>query len=394
MRMKNQPRRLYCSAKMENLYDLESQIDYEKRNELNVNRIPNGIVHPLKVSANGVTSLEGGVTDSDIVFVPLCLTKRIPPKNIPLHFEDWFGGVTTDIDIDSIKYVDEDVVFLGAMSGHYGHFIMEGLSRLWYFLDPKHSHLKAVYISEVMNNRFIGLFSLFGLQDTDITEVSETTQFRNVFVPEQSIRLHDYYHPLYRKTIERIKKNVKSGGAKKVFFSKRLCKSGRAIGEGVIESIFKKNGYVVFNPEKLTLYETISILKGCDCFVASSGTNIHNSIFIGDNKTTVCLNRSEHFHPIQIMIDRMKGLQSSYIDIFLFSSDAMFGNLPCFVVVTKFLRKYLAVTGMTFSVIQSHLLSSVFLFEYIYIMIYRRLSLWKSHLKGRLNILVQSLRGA
>ena len=72
--------------------------------------------------------------------------------------------------------------------------------------------------------------------------------------------------PSIKKTIERIKKNVKPGGSKKVFFSKRLSKSGRAIGERVIESIFKKNGYDVFNPEKMTLYETISILKSLRLF--------------------------------------------------------------------------------------------------------------------------------
>ncbi|MBT7081621.1 MAG: excinuclease ABC subunit UvrA, partial [Chloroflexi bacterium] len=65
------------------------------------------------------------------------------------------------------------VVFLGVLSGHYGHFILEGLSRLWYFLNPENVHLKAVYVSEVSNNKFINFFSLFGLKDDNIIEVTD-----------------------------------------------------------------------------------------------------------------------------------------------------------------------------------------------------------------------------
>ena len=90
------------------------------------------------------------------------------------------GGPIKETDLNSIKYVDEDVVFLGALNGHYGHFILEGLSRLWYFLNPENAHLKAVYISEGSNERFISFFSLFGLKDQDIIEIIEPTRFRSV----------------------------------------------------------------------------------------------------------------------------------------------------------------------------------------------------------------------
>ena len=212
---------LYCNKKMQDIYNLECQIDYEKHTELEVKKLRNGIVHPLGTNVNELNTIIGGVTDNDFGFVELSLTKRVTPQNIPsLAFKDWFSGPLNASEADSIKYVDEDVVFLGALSGHYGHFILEGLSRLWYFLNPENVHLKAVYISEVSNNKFIKFFSLFGLKDDNIIEVTESTRFRNVVVPEQSIRLHDFYHVLYKETIDRIKESVQPGLSKKSSFQK------------------------------------------------------------------------------------------------------------------------------------------------------------------------------
>ena len=62
------------------------------------------------------------------------------------------------------------------------------------------------------------------------------------------------------------------------------------------------------------MFDTISILKGCNFFAASSGTNAHNAIFLNDSTTVICLNRSPHLHYIQTMIDRMKKHNTIYID--------------------------------------------------------------------------------
>jgi len=365
MRKKNEATLLYCNKKMQNDFKFVDHLEYERHTELEVKKIANGIVHPLRKNVKGVSALTGGVTDSNFGFLELSLTKRVTPASFVMVYQDWFRGPIKETDLNSIKYVDEDVVFLGALNGHYGHFILEGLSRLWYFLNPKNAHLKAVYISEGSNERFISFFSLFGLKDQDIIEIIEPTRFRSVVIPEQSIRLHDFYHILYKKTIDRIKESVASGSSKKVFFSKQLSKGGRAIGESVIENVFKKNGYEIFHPERMTPYETVCIVKGCDEFVASSGTNIHNSIFLNDQKSVICLNRSEHIHPIQIMIDRMRGLNATYIDVFVTSSAENFGNKPCFVAMTKYLKKYFIDKEMIFSTSQNHIISFLYLLKYL-----------------------------
>jgi len=134
-----------------------------------------------------------------------------------------------------------------------------------------------------------------------------------------------------------------------VYFSKAKIKNNRAVGEASIEKVFSKNGFIVLYPESLSMHEMIAILRGCKTFVATSATNIHNSIFMDDGSTFVCLNRSAHIHPVQTMIERMRHLNGIYIDVFYFSSDKNFGDAPCLLVPTKYLLNFFRSCGFVFS---------------------------------------------
>ena len=367
----NMFRQLFCSQDMQDAYDIDSQVKYEKQGDLKITKVEGGFIHPfISTDASG-SNLTAGVTNKKSVFVPESSTTTVVRHTLPLAVSEWFEYPSMDPKTNSTKYIDEDVVFIGALSGHYGHFILEGLSRIWPFLCNDFIRLKAVYISENKNNKFLELFKFFGLNPDDLIEIDEVTQFRNILIPEPSIRLHDYYHLKYKDTIDKIKREIKPSSAKKVFFSKQLSRSGRAIGESYIQRVFFDNGYEVFYPEKMTLYETISVLKGCDEFVASSGTNFHNSIFLNDGVAGVCLNRSAHFHPIQTMINRMRCLNVSYIDVFIKSTPDSFGNAPCFVGVTKHLVRYFDFNSFSFST-RKFFWASVFRsLEYLWFKLYR-----------------------
>lgn len=318
--------KIFCTNEMRLNYEIEQKTEYEKKSSLQVQQIFGAVVHPFEA---GESCAYGGVTDELFNFIDLGLTKRVSPPNFNCEFTDWYVGANVNMDHSQIDFIDEDVVFIGALPFHYGHFITEGLSRIWYYLDLKNTHLKAVYISEGGEDRFFDFFNCFGIENQNLLKITKPTKFRSVFIPEQSIRLHDFFHFKYKETIDKIKADIPPRSVKKVFFSKSKSGNGRGIGEAPIEEIFSKNDFEVFYPESLSVRETISVLRGCDVFAATSGTNIHNSVFMEDERQIICLNRSAHFHPLQTMIDKMKNLNSIYVDAFIFSSDKNFGNSPC-----------------------------------------------------------------
>lgn len=364
---KNKIPTLFCGDEMLNNFKKEYQTNYEKSNSLKIERVSNGIVHPLQLSKVGKFENNefGGVTDKKLNFIDLSLTKRVSPTNFIINFHDWYIGANSDCSISDIDYIDEDVIFLGPLSKHYGHFILEGLSRLWFCLEPESVNYKCVYISGYGEDRFNEFFKLFGLEEKNVIKIRKPTRFRTVIVPEQSIRLHDFYHEKYKETVDKIKEKVESANFEKVYFSKARIKNNRAVGEASIEEVFLKNGFSVFYPESLSIYEMISILKGCKVFAATSATNIHNSIFMNDSNTFICLNRSAHIHPIQTMIERMRSLKGIYIDVFFFSSIKNFGDAPCLLAPTKYLFDFFETYKINFNKFKFYFKFTLFICRFI-----------------------------
>ncbi len=307
----------FISNKMRAMFAEDEQITYRINDNLSVISINNGIIHPLEISETGESEncQFGGVTDSDLHFIPLSATIRTYGRySHTAAGPRWYVGANPNVQLKEIEFCDEDVVFLGPLSKHYGHFILEGLARLWFYLDSNNSGYKAAYLSEPGMDRFNDVFTFFGIPPENIIRIIKPTAFRTVIVPEQSMRIQSSYHQNYKDTIDRIKQRIPPAGIKKVYFSKEMRHNNRGMGEKIIEDVFVKNGFTIVYPERLSMFDTIAVMKGCETFAASSGTNAHNAIFLNDSATVICLNRSPHLHYVQSMIDRMKNLNSIYVD--------------------------------------------------------------------------------
>ena len=117
--------KLFCGKKMLIDHEKECNTNYRKSSDLKVEYIPNGIVHPLELSSVGKFENKefGGVTDDKLNFISLSLTKRVSPPNFRLDLPDWFQGHNSNRDLMDIDYVEDEVIYLGALPKHYGHFI-------------------------------------------------------------------------------------------------------------------------------------------------------------------------------------------------------------------------------------------------------------------------------
>jgi hypothetical protein len=365
--------KLFCSPKMMRNYDKEINTNYIKHNSLKVKKVYNGIVHPIEFDKyrpdTNESNYYGGVTDKKLKIIELSLNKMISPNFKKNKITcTLYKGARPDIKLSCIDYVDENVIFLGELDKHYGHFILEGLSRLWFCLGLKDNTYKCVYISSKGLNRFMDFFKIFGIEDKNLIKITKPTKFKSVTIPEPSIRLHDYCHIKYKKTIDKITEHVQKTNIDKVYFSKENIGNDRAYNEKSIRRVFLENGFNVFCPENLSIYKMISILKGCKTLAATSATNIHNSVFMSDESSIICLNRSAHFHPIQTMIEKIKSLKSTYVDVFYFSSDKNFGDQPCLLTPTKFLLNFFVSSKFKFSKVNLYLSFVYSLFKFFTIL--------------------------
>ena len=367
----------YCSEQTMAQYRMIENLDYEIHHDLAIEYIDNGIVYPLERNRHPDYEQFGGVTDKDGNFVRLSLLER----NIFDHddalkpYRDWYIGANPEYTREDIRKSDETVVFFGVLYPHYCHAILEMLSRIWYFLD--HPYCKAVYIadSETKEEKcFLDFVRAFGFPLEKLERITRPTQFRQVIVPEQSFRLHDKFHKKHAEVLARIRQNlplekndlyriekkqhprqtvwlwlknklglIRPGDYKRIYLLKDPAFTSQGtprFSDMHIGRIFKKNGYKLVNPERISVTEVVKVLGLCEDFAAQSGTNAHQVWWMNDRSKVTVLNRSRHACQIQNTLSQMKDMDTTYVDASFNLLPVGWMNGPFLMCVTTYLERF------------------------------------------------------
>ncbi len=304
---------------------------YRQDLKLNYEVVKRGLVLPLTEKEN-CCEQSGGVINSEGKLVMNSLTLRTNPFDNWKFYSNWFIGLKNSLytDFDRLKVQEKKVVYLGAFPAHYGHFIFEGLSRVWIkkFFNP--NEYLFIYISILnKNSHLLEILSLLGIPDSNILKIDRPTKFKEIIIPEPSIRLNDYYFNEFKESVAFNYKNKQNHFSKKIFFT-RYNKNGRSFGHSFIEKFMQRNGYEIINPENYSLVNICKVLENCSHFASTSGTNMANSIFLPEGSKIICFNRSSHVHPLQIMIDKMMDFDAQYVDCHLNFPKINFSSGPYF----------------------------------------------------------------
>lgn len=243
--------------------------------------IPHGIVLPRKMADGGPRWGIGGVCDEQNRFVDLSA---------------YDGGWATHggaYDWDQEAYMDCDVVYFGVYFQHWGHFLIDMMGRLWYYVQHRNCGAKLAFIGEeVPKGNFLEIFSLLGIEEADLLHVTEPTRFRNVIVPEFSCKSCEWYSGEYRSIFDAMIARVgeesyvpeKLKDLKKVYFSRLAFGKARAteFGEDKIACWLEANGFTSVGPETLSVRDQIWLWNHAEEIACLDGS-IPMSVAFSDN---------------------------------------------------------------------------------------------------------------
>jgi len=280
----------------------------KKEKALNLEIHENCYMLPLRKRVLTHVVYEGGILDSNKNFIE---TAKMLPNRI-------YNGY--DFDSKTVNYDDREVIFAGYFLNHWGHFILEHVSRLWYFLNEKDTSLPIVYLGDrKLQGSYLEFFELLGINADRLVWVDKITKFRKIHIPDVSMVAMDYYTNEYAKIFEKIRAGVSKDNnyPKKIFFTRRNLTKATITDFGAIKEIedfFENNGYTLISPEKLSLKEQIKYLKSCEEYACVSGTLPHNLLFADNNIKSIILNKSYGINPHQPLIEKVRGITPLYID--------------------------------------------------------------------------------
>ena len=125
-----------------------------------------------------------------------------------------FGGYY-EADLDHCKRINETVYYIPIVPKHWGHFLVDVLSRLWFVVDRDEGYRIAFCGEGWSENRIAGnylkLLSLLGVEEERLFFIDEVTCFDTILIPSATFGASDektYQGCYYRKVIQKITRSA------------------------------------------------------------------------------------------------------------------------------------------------------------------------------------------
>lgn len=211
-------------------------------------------------------------------------------------------GYATREDIDpkatEWETCDEEVLYIGFLRGHWGHFLVDSTVRMWALSREVSKGKKILAKIEGMESFYRQWFALWGIDlDRDVICPSKPTRFSKVLVPDISYYPRFFLKKEYIEPFRYVSETVSATESfpevyDKLYLSRsRIARGSKQLGEKYIEELFEKSGYKVLYPEEISFKEQVWYYSHCREMVATTGTVAHNILFAKEGTKLVILNR-------------------------------------------------------------------------------------------------------
>lgn len=231
---------------------------------------------------------------------------------------------TIDVPVD-LHVVEAPVLFVGSIWPHYGHYIIDGMSRFWALdLVPRlpllmqsrpavRNHGQA-YITEIHDR--------LDLASRGVTSPDRPTLFRTVHIARpaflHTFRAYECHQaPHLKVTSSILSEPGDKHLPKRLYLTRSLLKPHErgATEELYMEEKLRQNGFTVIAPERVPFADQVRLLNNADWVVGTIGSALHTSLFTerrAERKFfTLCW---EKINPRYLMIDEIKGQDSTYLN--------------------------------------------------------------------------------
>ena len=215
------------------------------------------------------------------------------------------------------KKISGDAVFGGYLFAHFGHFMLESMSRIWWAID---NNFKGPIIFQVIGTQipdFVRtILSLAELNPIFIMS-NDCLEIERLIVPEAALVERAWAHCKFLSPFEKIYKNIMQNSySQKSQFLYVLRGSGvRPVsGEHKVILALKSCGFDVLDPTTASIEDQILAFANAKVIVGCIGSAMHNIVYAKNAKKVIYLARSNSVSPSYPIIDRCIGtFESSYI---------------------------------------------------------------------------------
>ncbi len=184
-------------------------------------------------------------------------------------------------------------LYLGICHYHFGHFLVQTLSRLWFLHESEitqFDHIVLLPLNDHIPAFVYELFDILGVADR-IISVNRLVQLEFVYLPAPALE----YPSLVYQAINRVQhlfisRNKINYSKQALFLSRTQLTPGHhrvIIGEHRLEQCLREEGFQIFYPEQHSIEEQIHTLAIHKTIIGFAGSALHTLILAGGQKNII-----------------------------------------------------------------------------------------------------------
>ena len=257
------------------------------------------------VQKSGVLTAEGEVVENAVTWRgpnPVTIRPAMPPA-------------------DQIVDLPGTYMFLGPLFGHFGHFLVESICRIWAY-DGLRDKIDGVITVPKFQNRPEHVAKVYGpfLDALGVTapllNLEDPSRVEHLYVPRQGFGMFQMIEaaPEYRDFVRRFSgRAIAPQGADKIYISRSALPPirGSVIGETILEGLLAAEGYQVYHPQKHSHAEQIAAYKAATHIIGVDCSPLHLLALVGNAHQNVGIVARRDGDLDQIFSRQIKAFQGS-----------------------------------------------------------------------------------
>ncbi|WP_417458074.1 glycosyltransferase family 61 protein [Kordiimonas sp.] len=257
---------------------------------------------------------KGGIFDRDKKLIPSTLLFRhnFPAGMTPEDRPD----LVTDPAVRTERIVGEGVlgetkntlkghyIFGGYFFYHYGHFLLETLTRLWYF--KQHPDVPVIWITfegDDFADWHIDLLRQLGARN-EIICLKQQTEVESLAIAEPGYVISSRYWDCQVDALALVRGYTPTPG-KKVWLSRSKLKKGVILNETILEKNLKACGWTIYQPEAHSISDQVAMLADAEEIAGVEGSALHTLVLMPDFRGKVTIFDRVHVSDFEMIADKL-----------------------------------------------------------------------------------------
>lgn len=221
---------------------------------------------------------------------------------------------------------DGEYIYVGFVHPHFGHFVIDSLSRMWPLIEHRPPGVKLLLhgwggpaMWWAKEPWLVELLRGAGVSRDDILEVSEPVRVPRLWVPHRSFQGQTFAHQVHAKVCRSIGEQLIAGQKigredRPAYLSKTRLARGirRVTNEHQLESFLRGRGVEVFYPETMSTLDKLALFHSGRPLAGMTSSAFHTSLFAPPAGRMVMIDPAEVVNSNFLLCDRLNGNQASY----------------------------------------------------------------------------------